>query len=351
MVTPEVTRVGVIGCGYWGPNLIRNFMEMPHSQVVAVVDLDQELLDRIAVRFPQIEVATDDYSKLFDLGLDAVVIATPPQTHFAIAKDCIENGLHVLVEKPLTLNSGDAVQLKELALARDLTLMVGHVFEYNMGVIALKELIQSGELGDIYYIDCVRVSLGIFQTKTNVLWDLAPHDISILCYLLDCKPETISSTGMSCLNNGVEDIAYTTLIYPNKILAHIRSSWLDPSKTRSVTVVGSKKMAVYDDIEPVEKIKVYDKGVEVIRRTDTFGDFSFAYHYGAMTAPHYRFEEPLRVECEHFVKCIRTQSTPRTDAEDGLRVVQVLEAADYSLKRNGLRVKMDYNTNEISEAQ
>lgn len=351
MVTPDVTRIGVIGCGYWGPNLIRNFMEMPGSQVVGVVDLDQELLDRITVRFPQIEIATDDYSKLFDLEIDAVVIATPPQTHFAIAKDCLENGLHVLVEKPLTLDSGDAVQLKELAIKHECTLMVGHVFEYNMGVIALKDLIQSGELGDIYYIDCVRVSLGIFQTKTNVLWDLAPHDISILCYLLDSKPETISSTGMSCLNNGVEDIAYTTLIYPNKVLAHIRSSWLDPSKTRSVTVVGSKKMAVYDDIEPVEKIKVYDKGVEVIRRTDTFGDFSFAYHYGAMTAPHYRFEEPLRVECEHFLQCIRTQTTPRTDAEDGLRVVQVLEAADYSLKRNGLRVQMDYNTNEISAAK
>jgi len=243
------------------------------------------------------------------------------------------------------------VQLNELAAKHKRTLMVGHVFEYNMGVIALKELIQSGELGDIYYIDFVRVSLGIFQTKTNVLWDLAPHDISILCYLLDENPLTISSTGMSCLDNGVEDIAYTTLTFKNRVLAHIRSSWLDPSKTRSVTVVGSKKMAVYDDIEPVEKIKVYDKSVEVVRRTDTFGDFSFAYHYGAMTAPSYRFEEPLRVQCKHFLDCVRSGDTPKTDGQDGLRVVQILEAADHSLKRNGQRVKLNYETNEISEAQ
>lgn len=341
-------RIGVIGCGYWGPNLIRNFVELPDSQVVAVADFDQELLDRVAVRFPQIDTFTTSHKDLFAMDLDAVVVATPPQTHFSIAGECLENGLHVLVEKPLTLDSEEAVKLNQLAAKHERILMVGHVFEYNTGVVALKELIQSGELGDIYYIDCVRVSLGIFQTKTNVLWDLAPHDISILRFLLADNPLTISSTGMSCLGNGIEDIVYTTLTYPNNILAHIRSSWLDPSKSRSVTVVGSKKMAVFDDIEPVDKIKVYDKGVEVIRRTDTFGDFTFAYHYGAMTAPHFRFEEPLRVECEHFLTSIRKKTAPRSDGVDGLRVVQILEAADYSLKHNGLRVRIDFDTNEIS---
>ncbi|MEM8858259.1 MAG: Gfo/Idh/MocA family oxidoreductase [Chloroflexota bacterium] len=343
-------RVGAIGCGYWGPNLIRNFIELPNSELVGVADLDQKLLDRISTRFPQIQTTTTNYRDLFKLDLDAVVIATPPQTHYTIAKDCMENGLHVLVEKPLTLNSDEAKKLIAIAEEHSKVLMVGHVFEYNTGVLALKELMDSGELGEIYYIDFVRASLGLFQTKANVLWDLAPHDISILRYLLGEDPITISTAGMSCLNNGIEDVAYTTFTFPNRVLAHIRSSWLDPSKTRSVTVVGSKKMVVYDDIEPIEKIKIYDKGVEVIRRTDTFGDFSFAYHYGDMIAPYYRFEEPLREECRHFLNCIATGETPRSDGENGLRVVQILEAADYSLKHNGMRVSMDFETNEIAAA-
>ncbi|MEM9773377.1 MAG: Gfo/Idh/MocA family oxidoreductase [Chloroflexota bacterium] len=346
----KTIRVGAIGAGYWGPNLIRNFIELPNSQLIGVADLDQKLLDRIGTRFPQIETTTTNYRELFDLNLDAVVIATPPQTHFTLAKDCMENGLHVLVEKPLTLNSDESKKLIEIAEEHNKVLMVGHVFEYNTGVLALKDLMDSGELGEIYYIDFVRASLGLFQTKANVLWDLAPHDISILRYLLGEDPITISSTGMSCLNNGIEDVAYTTFTFPNRVLAHIRSSWLDPSKTRSVTVVGSKKMVVYDDIEPIEKIKIYDKGVEVIRRTDTFGDFSFAYHYGDMIAPYYRFEEPLREECRHFLHCIETGEAPRSDGENGLRVVQILEAADYSLKHNGLRVSMDFETNEIAAA-
>ena len=343
-------RIGAIGCGYWGPNLIRNFIEIPNSELVCVADLDQKLLDRLSGRFPQIQHTTTNYRDLFEMDLDAVVIATPPQTHFTIAKDCMENGLHALVEKPLTLNSKEARDLVKIANQHNKVLMVGHVFEYNTGVLALKDLINSGELGDIYYIDFVRASLGLFQTKANVLWDLAPHDISILRFLLGEDPLTISSTGLSCVNNGIEDIAYTTFTFPKRILAHIRSSWLDPSKTRSVTVVGSKKMVVYDDLEPLEKIKIYDKGVEVIRRTDTFGDFSFAYHYGDMIAPYYRFEEPLREECKHFIECIQTGNTPRSDGENGLRVVQILEAADYSLKNKGLTVSMNYETSEITAA-
>lgn len=343
-------RVGAIGCGYWGPNLIRNFIEIPDSEFVGVADLDQKLLDRMAERFPQIQQTTTNYRDLFEMDLDAVVIATPPQTHYTLAKDCMENGLHVLVEKPLTLNSDEASKLVKIAEEQDRILMVGHVFEYNTAVLALKDLIQSGELGDIYYIDFIRASLGLFQTKANVLWDLAPHDISILRFLLDEDPLTISSTGMSCVNNGIEDVAYTTFTFPNRILAHIRSSWLDPNKNRSVTIVGSKKMVVYDDLEPLEKIKIYDKGVEVIRRTDTYGDFSFAYHYGDMTAPYYRFEEPLRQECKHFLSCIESGEKPRSDGKNGLRVVQILEAADYSLKNKGISVSMNYETNEITSA-
>jgi len=343
-------RVGAIGCGYWGPNLIRNFIEIPNSELVVVADLDQKLLQRMSNRFHQIQQTTTNYRDLFDMDLDAVVIATPPQTHFTIAKDCMENGLHCLVEKPLTLNSYEAKRLINIAEKHDRVLMVGHVFEYNTAVIELKKLIESGELGDIYYIDFIRASLGLFQTKANVLWDLAPHDISILRFLLDVEPLTISSTGMSCINNGIEDVAYTTFTFPNRILAHIRSSWLDPNKNRSITVVGSKKMVVYDDLEPLEKIKVYDKGVEAIRRTDTFGDFSFAYHYGDIVVPYYRFDEPLREECKHFLDCIENSMVPRSDGYSGLRVVQILEAADYSLKHNGLQVSMDYDTNLIVAA-
>lgn len=343
-------RVGAIGCGYWGPNLIRNFIELPKSEFVGVSDLDQKLLDRMSSRFPQIGFTTTNYRDLFNLDLDAVVIATPPQTHFTLAKDCLENGLHVMVEKPLTLNSDEAKELINIAEKHERILMVGHVFEYNTAVLALKELIDSGDLGDIYYIDFVRASLGLFQTKANVLWDLAPHDISILRFLLESDPLTIGCTGMSCVNNGIEDVAYTTFTFPNRVLAHIRSSWLDPNKNRSVTVVGSKKMVVYDDLEPLEKIKIYDKGVEVIRRTDTYGDFSFAYHYGDVIAPYYRFEEPLREECKHFLDCIETGETPRSDGYNGLRVVQILEAANYSLKNNGITVSMNYETNEISSA-
>ena len=346
-MSKEILRVGAIGCGYWGPNLIRNFVEIPDAELVGIADLDQKQLDRIMGRFPQIQNATKNYRDLFEMNLDAVVIATPPQTHFVIAKDCLENGLNVLVEKPITLDSREARELMDFAKEKGKILMVGHTFEYNTAVRALKEMIDNGDLGDIYYIDAVRASLGLFQTKANVLWDLAPHDISILRYLIGEDPMSVSAKGMSCLDNGIEDIAYATFTFPNRVLAHLRSSWLDPSKTRRITVVGSKKMVVYDDVEPLEKIKIYDKGVKAIRRTDTYGDFQFAYHYGDVVAPYYRFEEPLRVQCNHFLDCIRNNETPVSDGLNGLRVVQILEAADYSMKHAGITVQVDFDTSEI----
>ena len=202
-------RIGAIGCGYWGPNLIRNFVEIPGAVVVAVSDLQVEPMNRIRQRFPLIEHATRDYRDLFDLKLDAVVIATPPATHHAIARDCLEHGLHVLVEKPITLNSDDAIDLIRVAEANERVLMVGHTFEYNPAVRALKQMIRNGELGDIYYIDAIRASLGLFQTKANVVWDLAPHDISILRYLLGEDPISVSTHGASCVQEGIEDVAYT----------------------------------------------------------------------------------------------------------------------------------------------
>jgi len=331
----ETLRIGAIGCGYWGPNLIRNFVEIPNAELVAIADLEQDRLNHLQTRFPQIQSATQNYQDFFEMDLDGVVIATPPDTHYRIAADCIQHNLHVLVEKPVTLNSKDAAGLIELSERYGRVFMVGHTFEYNPAVRALKQMIDSGELGDIYYIDAVRASLGLFQTKANVLWDLAPHDISILRYLLGTDPVTVSVQAAMCVQNGIEDVAYASLRFPNNVLGHIRMSWLDPAKTRSITVVGSKKMVIYDDVEPLEKIRIYDKGVKAIPHTDTFGDFSFAYHYGDVVIPHIKMQEPLRVQCAHFLDCIREQKAPQTDGLNGLRVVQILEAAQQSLKNQG----------------
>ena len=334
-------KIGAIGCGYWGPNLIRNFVEISAADLRAIADLDQGQLDHMTTRYPQIKVATQNYHDLFALDLDAVVISTPPPTHFAIARDCLLQGLHVLIEKPLTVNSRHARELIALAEQRHLVLMVGHTFEYNPAVHALKKMIVAGELGDIHYIDAVRASLGLFHPTLNVIWDLAPHDISILIHLLEMMPLGVSAQGTACIQQEVEDITYVTLTFPHNILTHIRLSWLDPCKTRRITVVGSKKMVVYDDVENLEKIRVYDKRVKAIRRTDTFGEFQFAYHYGDVVSPYIHFEEPLRLECLHFLECIRENKPPLTDGYNGLRVVEIIEAAQRSLANGGVYVPLE----------
>ncbi|MEM7333413.1 MAG: Gfo/Idh/MocA family oxidoreductase [Chloroflexota bacterium] len=328
-------RIGAIGGGYWGPNLIRNFIEIPDAELVAVADLDEGRLNHLKSRFPQIQTTTQNYKDFFEMDLDGVVIATPPNTHFPIAADCMNNNLSVLVEKPLTLNSEDARNLISVAAQNNVVLMVGHTFEYNPAVRQLKSMIDSGELGDIYYIDAVRASLGLFQTKANVLWDLAPHDISILRYLLGNEPYKVSVHSAACVQEGIHDVAYAAFRFPNNVMAHIRMSWLDPSKTRKITVVGSKKMVIYDDVENLEKIRIYDKGVKAIRHTDTFGEFSFAYHYGDVVIPHLQMQEPLRVQCSHFLECVKEGKTPQTDGYNGLSVVNILEAAQKSLEQDG----------------
>ena len=329
-------KVGAIGCGYWGPNLIRNIVEIPSASLEAVADLDQTRLDHIQSRYPSIRLATTDYTKLFDLDLDAVVVSTPPATHFELVRACLEQGLHVLVEKPLTTSSLHARSLVKLAEERDLILMVGHTFEYNPAVHMLRDMIADGELGEIHYVDAIRVGLGLFQDKLNVLWDLAPHDISILLHILGEAPITVSTTAAACVQESVEDVAYMTLSYRSGIIAHTRMSWLDPCKTRRITVVGSKKMVVYDDVESFEKIKVYEKSVDAIRHTDTFGEFHFDYHHGNVVSPFIRFEEPLRLECIHFLECIQDGAVPLTDGRNGLRVVEIIEAAQRSLISGGV---------------
>ncbi len=328
------TRIGVIGYGYWGPNLFRNFVELPECDVVALADRDMDRLAQVERLYPQV-ARTTDYRDLFTMGIDAVSIATPPVTHFQIARDCLLHGLHVLVEKPLTLSSEDAQALITIANERGLVLMVGHTFEYNPAVRALKEIIDSGELGQVFTIDAVRVNLGLFQAHLNVLWDLAPHDLSILRYLLGHDPTSVRATGADCIVKGVHDVVYLALTFPDNVLAHVHISWLHPSKVRQITVVGSRRMAVYDDVETLEKIRIYDKGVEVPHRTDTFGDFQCSYRYGDVTIPNIRLAEPLKLECSHFLECIRTGATPQSDGRAGLSVVRALEVADKSLHNNG----------------
>jgi predicted dehydrogenase len=327
-------KIGVIGSGYWGPNLIRNFFEIPSSEVVCVVDLRKERLDAIHALYPNICVS-QDYHDLFTMNLDAAIIATPPATHYSIAKECLEHGLSVLVEKPLTLISAHAEELIALADSRHLVLMVGHIFTFNSAVQALKELVASGELGEIYYADAARLNLGLFQKDINVLWDLAPHDVSILMYILDQKPINASAHGMPCVFDSIQDVAYINLEFPKNILAHIHVSWLDPCKVRRITIVGSKKMVVYNDLSSVEKIRIYDKGVEMPEYTRNFGEFQCSYHYGDVTIPNIRFVEPLRQECQHFLDCVKNGTQPITSGVQGWEVVKVLEAAQSSLLNSG----------------
>jgi len=323
-------KVGIIGYGYWGPNLTRNFFALPDSNLIAIADLKDENLMRAKSLYPQ-AVMTKDYQELFNMGLDAVVVSTPPITHYPIAKDCLNHNLHVLVEKPMTAKSEQAVELIQLAKERDLTLMVGHTFEYNSAVIALKKYIDSGELGQIYYLDVARLNLGLFDHNSNVLWDLAPHDISILSFLLQSNPISVSAQGSQCAFKGIIDVAYLNLVYPKNIRAHIHVSWLDPCKVRRVTVVGSKKMVVYNDVETEQKIKIYDKGVEAPAYTDGFGEFQCNYRSGDIIIPKIHFVEPLRQECQHFLDCIKDHCEPCSSGSDGLRVIKILEAAQHSM--------------------
>ena len=331
---PEL-RLAVIGCGYWGPNLIRNFVRLSNTEVVAVVDLDEERLGVIAQRYPSV-VTTRDYRDLFSMDLNAVVLATPPATHFRIARDCLTHGLSALIEKPMTLKSSDARQLIEIAEKNNLTLMAGHTFEYNPAVRALRKIIISGELGRIFYINGIRANLGLFQNGLNVLWDLAPHDISILLYLLGTEPIKVSARGGACVMDGIHDVVYLHLEFPGNVLAHLHLSWLDPTKVRRITVVGSQKMVVYDDVEPLEKIRIYDKGVNIPPFSYTFEEFKMSYRFGDVVIPYIDSTEPLSVECQHFVDCVRSGARPQSDGSVGLKVVRVTEAAARSLANGGV---------------
>jgi predicted dehydrogenase len=335
-----VLRVGVIGCGYWGPNLIRNFSQLKDSEVVVCTDLDAARLDHMHSLYPHMETTVDYKSILARDDIDAVVIATPPATHHKLGMEALQAGKHLFVEKPLALSTGECAGLVGTAQKNNLTLMTGHTFVYTAAVNKIKDVIESGELGDILYVSTERVNLGIFQEDINVVWDLAPHDVSILNYVLSAQPESVSTVGNSYIRKNVEDVAFLTMKYPNETLAHVHVSWLNPNKIRSTTVVGSKKMLVYDDISQLEKIRIYDKGVNVIPHYDTFGEFQLSYRFGDIFIPKLDDTEPLKTACQHFVDCIKDGTSPRSSGVQGMEVVNVLEAAVESIRENGRMISI-----------
>lgn len=331
-------RAGIIGCGYWGPNLIRNFTQLSDSDVAWVADLDELRLARMKELYPTVRTTNDYREIIADPQVDMIAVATPVHTHFRLAKEALVHHKHVLVEKPLAAAIREAEELIELAAAQKCKLMVGHTFLYTSAVRKMKEIIDSGELGEIYYINSQRLNLGLFQQDINVIWDLGPHDISIILYLLGQDPHSVSAIGASHINPRIEDIAILTMEFADNLVAFVQSSWLDPDKIRRMTVVGSKKMMVYDDVQPTEKIRIYDKSVEKPKHYDTFAEFPYSYKYGDIVIPKIDGTEPLRSELSHFMDCIKHDTTPLTDGRCGLKVVRILEAAQRSLENGNQRI-------------
>jgi len=333
-------NIAVIGCGYWGPNHIRNLSALDESIVKSICDLNVTRLDHLQGMYPNIETTTQYEDIIRDERIDAVVIATPVGTHFRIALDCIESGKHVFIEKPMASSTRECDTLIQKAAEKKVRIMVGHTFLYTPAVRKIKEIIQSGDLGELLCINSRRLNLGLLQNDINVAWDLAPHDLSILLYILDEKPFSISCTGQSHYLDTIEDITSISLSFPNRLFASIQSSWLDPKKIREMTIVGTKKMIVYDDIEPVEKIRIYDKHVDAPSHYDTFAEFHYSYHYGDCYIPYIHQEEPLKIECQHFLDCIRENRNPLSDGMNGREVVRILEKADESITKNGQAIRM-----------
>ena len=334
-----MVKIGLVGTGYWGPNLVRNFSQLPSSQLVKVCDLEEGNLKKILKIVPGV-YPTKDYRDLVEDGnIDAIVIAAPAATHYRLARQALEHGKHVMVEKPLSLTVKEARELVEIGHRENKILMVGHLLEYHPAVRRLKELIDSGEMGTIYYLYSRRVNLGKFRSEENALWSFAPHDISVALYLLGDAPVQVTARGECYLQDGVEDVAFLTLHFQNKIMAHIHVSWLDPYRMREFTIVGSKKMVQFDDTSNMEKIKIFDKGAAYTGAYEGYGE-SLSVRIGDILIPKVDMKEPLREECQHFLDCVMEGSPPQTDGESGLRVVQVLEAAQKSMKKEGAPVKL-----------
>jgi predicted dehydrogenase len=337
----KVTCIGIVGYGYWGPNLCRNLHDIKDIEVKYICELSPDRLLLAKKRYPDI-IAVQDYKRIvLDDSVEAVVIATPVFTHFRLVKESLEADKHVLVTKPMTASVTEAEKLIEVAEGRRKILMVDHTFVYTGAVRKIKEIIEEKQLGEIYYFDSVRVNLGLFQHGMNVIWDLAPHDISIMDYVIEHRPISVSATGLSHFSNDLEDMAYVTVYFENSTIAHFHVNWIAPVKVRKILIGGSERMLVYDDMEPSEKIKIYDKGV-TIKNGDKniIYETLVQYRIGDIWAPKIDQTETLKVECEHFVDCIQNNKKPITDGQNGLRVVEILEAAEKSIKNDGIKVRL-----------
>ena len=330
--------IGVIGYGYWGPNLVRNFSEAAGARVGFVTDLHPARLSQAAARYPAIKVSTDYRDLINDTSVDAVAVATPVSSHFELAMAALRAGKHVLVEKPMTSTSEQSLALIDEAERRGLVLMVDHTFVYTSAVKKIRELTQSGDLGEIYYYDSVRINLGLFQHDVNVLWDLAVHDLSIMDYVLAQTPVSVSATGLAHVDGQPENIAYMTMFFAGRLIAHVHVNWLAPVKVRRTLLGGSRRMIVFDDLETSEKIKVYDRGISLNPSPENVYQMLVGYRAGDMWAPQLPLAEALQIEASHFVECIDRRATPVTDGQAGLRVVRLLEAATQSMAQHGALV-------------
>jgi predicted dehydrogenase len=326
-------RVGVIGYGYWGPNIVRNFQQTEGSRVVAVCDKSDKSMRRAQQAYPELRVSSNADDLLTATDIDAIAVVTPVWTHFELAKKALENGKHVFVEKPFTSSTAQAEELIELAERKNLKVMVDHTFLFTGAVRKIRGLIDDGTLGQLYYYDSTRVNLGLFQHDVNVIWDLAPHDLSIMDYLITVKPEAMVATGEGHLN-GIADVAFITIYYPNNMIGHLNVNWLSPVKVRTTLIGGEKKMLVWNDIEADEKIKVYDKGVQFTTGEAVYQQL-VSYRTGDMWSPKVEQVEALKAETAYFIECITEDKQPFNDGKAGLRVVRMLETADKSLQQKG----------------
>jgi predicted dehydrogenase len=327
--------VGVMGCGYWGPLLVRNFKGVPDCRLKAVCDPDVARVKHVCALYPDVDGMTAPERFISDRGLDAVVIATPVKSHYSLAKASLLAGKHTFIEKPMATSSEQCEELIEIAERKGLVLMVDHTFLYSAPVRKIVEIVEAGDLGDIRYVNSRRLNLGLFQKDINVAWDLAPHDVSIILHVLGEFPTAVNCQGNAHVTRGVEDVTNMSLFFGRKRFATIQSSWLEPRKIREMTIVGTRRMIVYDDLRTREKIRIYDVRVERPPHYDTFAEFQYSYHYGDSYIPHLQQEEPLQLACRHFIDCIETNSCPITGGYQGLELIRVLEGASASLKMNG----------------
>jgi predicted dehydrogenase len=339
----KVLNIAIAGCGYWGPNLVRNFIASPHCRVKQVCDIKEDRTTYIKKLYPSVTTTTIFDDLLNDKEVDAIAISTPAHLHHDLGKKSLLAGKHTLIEKPMATSSADCEELISLAAEQNLTLMVGHTFIYSNAVRKIKEIMDSGDIGEVQYIYSRRLNLGLFQNDLNVAWDLASHDISIILYLIGEMPVSVNCQGKAHVNMNIEDVTNMSLCLKNGGFAIIHSSWLDPNKVREMAIVGSRKMIVYNDIKTLEKIKIFDKRVEVPPFYDTFAEFHYSYHYGDVYIPYLEQVEPLKAQTQHFLDCIRNGKIPETSGLDGLRVVQTLEAASHSLKNGGAKVEIKFD--------